>query len=82
MHESAYTLNTLFAQLGLEHSDTAIDSFIRSHAPLSSKQRLWEAPCWTESQAALLREELANDADWAEVIDQLNSLLRKPALRR
>lgn len=79
MHETAYTLNTPFAQLGLAHSDEAIDRFIRSHGPVPSHCRLWEAPCWNSAQAALLREELANDADWAEVIDQLNALLRKPA---
>lgn len=78
MHETAYTLSTLFAQLGLDHSDEAVDHFIRNHCPLPTHQRLWEAPCWNTSQSALLREELANDGDWAEVIDQLNTLLRKP----
>jgi hypothetical protein len=77
MHSTAYCLNTLFAQLGLDDSDAAIAQFIRQHAPIPISYRLWEAPCWNTGQAALLREELANDADWAEVIDQLNVLLRK-----
>jgi AraC-like DNA-binding protein len=78
MHTTAYSLSTLFAQLGLADSDSAIEQFIRQHGSLPSRYRLWEAPCWNTGQAALLREELANDADWAEVIDQLNILLRKP----
>lgn len=78
MHSTAYSLNTLFAQLGLDDSDVDIDRFIRLHAPIPMHFRLWEAPCWNTGQAALLREELANDADWAEIIDQLNALLRKP----
>lgn len=78
MRNAAYTLNTLFAQLGLDHSDEAVDHFIRTHGPVPSQLRLWEAPCWNPGQASLLREELANDADWAEVVDQLNALLRKP----
>ena len=39
---------------------------------------LADAPFWTPAQATLLREELLEDADWAEVIDQLNAALRAP----
>ena len=38
-------------------------------------QALSEAAFWTPAQAAFLREEILNDADWAEVIDQLNAEL-------
>ncbi|MBW4964577.1 DUF2789 family protein, partial [Sulfitobacter sp. CW3] len=31
---------------------------------------------WTDSQKAFLREEILDDADWAEVVDELNVLLR------
>ena len=44
-------MNTLFAQLGLDDSDAAIDTFIRQHAPIDAQLRLYEAPCWTPAQA-------------------------------
>ena len=37
---------------------------------------LADAPCWTPAQAAFLREEILEDADWAEVVDQLDARLR------
>jgi hypothetical protein len=36
---------------------------------------LSEAPFWTTAQASFLHEEILNDADLAEVIDQLNTRL-------
>jgi hypothetical protein len=45
------------------------------HSPLATYVLLSEAPFWTNAQAAFLREEILNDADWAEVIDQLNARL-------
>ncbi len=77
MYNTAYNLQTLFSQLGLDDSEAGIEHFIRIHSPIPTGCRLWDAPCWNAGQAALLREELANDADWAEVIDQLNVLLRR-----
>jgi hypothetical protein len=77
MHEPAYTINTLFAQLGLEGTDAAVDHFIRTHGPLPATVQLHEAPCWSPAQAKLLKEAVVNDADWAEVVDQLDALLRK-----
>ena len=38
---------------------------------------LADAFFWSPSQAELLREEILDDADWAEVVDQLDVLLRK-----
>lgn len=81
MHEPAYTINTLFAQLGLDGSDAAIDAFVRAHHPLPPTMALADAPCWTPAQAKLLSEAVCDDADWAPVVDQLDALLRKsPAL--
>jgi hypothetical protein len=45
------------------------------HSSLATYVLLSEAPFWTISQASFLREEILNDADWAEVIDQLNARL-------
>ncbi len=77
MHTPAYTLNTLFAQMGLESSDEAIDAFISTHGPIPGGIELCEAPCWNAAQAALLKEALVDDSDWAEVVDQLDALLHK-----
>ncbi|CAM5307740.1 DUF2789 domain-containing protein [Thauera mechernichensis] len=76
MDTGIHTLNDLFAQLGLPNSDAEINDFIRAHAPLPDFVKLADAPCWTPSQATFLREELAEDADWAELIDQLSAALR------
>lgn len=66
----------LFAQLGLPSDVPSIATFIQSHSPLDPGTRLEDAPFWTPAQAALLREQIVEDADWAEVVDQLNLALR------
>jgi hypothetical protein len=38
--------------------------------------RLADAPFWDKAQADFLRQQLLADADWVEVVDQLNLLLR------
>lgn len=75
MESTIHTLSNLFAQLGLPSGDDDIENFIKTHSHLATDLSLSEAPFWTPSQAAFLREEILNDADWAEVIDQLNALL-------
>lgn len=76
MEAALHTLPNLFAQLGLPAEPAAIDAFIQSHRPLPETVRLAQAPFWTPAQAAFLREEILEDADWVGVIDQLNGLLR------
>ncbi len=66
----------LFAQLGLPADDADIRRFIAAHAPLPDAMRLEDAPCWTPAQARLLRESLAQDADWATVVDRLSLAMR------
>ena len=73
---SFHHFSNLFAQLGLPDSPEQIKVFIQTHSPLSPDIRLEDASFWTPSQAALLREEIIEDADWAEVVDQLNAALR------
>lgn len=75
MEASLHTLNHLFTQLGLPASDAEIDSFIHKHRHLAGYISLADAPYWTPAQATFLREEILKDADWAEVIDQLNARL-------
>jgi len=77
MQQPAYTLNALFAQLGMDDSDAAVDHFIRANGPLPATLHIEEAPCWTPAQAKMLKESIMVDADWCEVVDQLDALLRK-----
>jgi hypothetical protein len=72
MESSIHTINNLFAQLGLPSDDMAIENFIKTHSQLPTNLSLSEAPFWTTAQATFLCEEIMKDADWAEVIDQLN----------
>ncbi|BBI69177.1 MULTISPECIES: DUF2789 domain-containing protein [Psychrobacter] len=69
--EPEYNMNELFAQLGLDSSDEAIDKFIADNQ-LSSEEKLIEANFWTDSQRMFLQEEWQNDAAWVETIDELN----------
>ena len=75
MEAPTHSLNNLFAQLGLASDDPAIEQFIKIHRPLTTSLVLSDAPFWTSAQASFLREEILKDADWAEVIDQLNAKL-------
>jgi hypothetical protein len=76
MHLDARTLRQLFAQLGLPDEQAAIDAFILSHSPLPGHVRLPDAPFWTTAQSQLLRAGVADDAEWAAVVDTLDSMLR------
>ncbi|AKJ97817.1 MULTISPECIES: DUF2789 domain-containing protein [Pseudomonas] len=77
MHTPIHPLSSLFKQLGLPDDAQGIDQFITSHSPLKPELHLADAFFWSEGQRQMLRDELLEDADWAEVIDQLDVLLRK-----
>ena len=76
METPIHDLPALFKQLGLANDTASIDAFIQPHAPLPAERKLSEAVFWSPAQAAFLREEILEDADWAEVVDQLNVRLR------
>ncbi|MDM0014944.1 DUF2789 domain-containing protein [Variovorax sp. J22P168] len=76
MDLSNHTMHDLFAQLGLPNTEADVQAFIARHRPLPEEVRLADAPFWTSAQGQFLREELKEDADWAEVVDQLNLALR------
>ncbi len=76
MDANVHTLDKLFAQLGLPAEPEAIDRFIASHRPLDNDIALYRAPFWNSAQRSFLKEEIIEDADWAGVIDELNSRLR------
>lgn len=70
-----HTLGNLFEQLGLSSDAESIEAFVALHRPLPNGMLLADAPFWTPAQAQFLREEIKRDADWAEVVDTLSSLL-------
>lgn len=76
MDTSRHNLTTLFKQLGLPCDESSIREFIRSHSPLPPDMPLHEAPFWSESQSRFLEEGLEDDSDWAEIIDELDTLMR------
>jgi hypothetical protein len=78
MDKAFHGFTALFAQLGLPSDSVRIRLFIQTHSPLNAATRLEDAHFWSEAQAALLKEELLQDSDWAEVIDRLSVALRGP----
>jgi hypothetical protein len=77
MDAPVHSTAQLFAQLGLPADPASIYRFIDQHRPLPDCVKLSEAPFWTPSQAAFLREGLQADADWAPIIDALNAALHE-----
>jgi len=70
-------MNDLFAQLGLPNEEADIRDFVASHRPLPADQRLADAPFWNEAQRSFLRSQFLEDAEWVELIDQLNGSLHE-----
>jgi hypothetical protein len=77
MEKPFHRFSELFAQLGLPSDEGAIRQFIERHAPVPAEVTIEDAPFWTAAQSRLLRELLTQDADWAEVVDQLNVALHR-----
>lgn len=75
MDSSHHSLSQLFDQLGLDSDAHSIEQFISQHR-LQGDTALSKANFWTTAQASFLRESYTQDADWVEVIDQLNQRLR------
>lgn len=80
MEKPYHRFSELFAQLGLPTDEASIRNFIERHAPIRPGMRLEEADFWSPSQSQLLRDLIAQDADWAEVADQLNAALHRPSV--
>ncbi len=68
-------LATLFHQLGLNTDTKAIDHFLKHHS-LKHHEKLENATFWNSAQRAFFVEEKQNDANWCEVIDELDARLR------
>ncbi|MBL4835605.1 MAG: DUF2789 domain-containing protein [Pseudomonas sp.] len=65
-------MQTLFEQLGLDGDEASIEAFIAEHYPMPDDVKLSEAPFWSPGQAAFLKEEIVEDAEWAPIVDELN----------
>ena len=76
MNATHHGFTELFAQLGLPTDEASIRHFISLHTPLPDAMRLEDAPFWSPAQSRLLRESLAQDSDWATVVDHLNVAMR------
>ncbi|MBI1752231.1 MAG: DUF2789 domain-containing protein [Acidobacteria bacterium] len=82
MEVHLHCMTHLFDQLGLASGREDIQAFLEFHRPLADHIRLSEAPFWSASQSALLREQVQQDADWVGVIDELNIRLRETTTNR
>lgn len=76
MDTSKHSLSTLFEQLGLASDDKSIEDFVARYSPLPREIALQDAPFWSESQSHFLEEGLEEDSDWAEIIDELDAMMR------
>ncbi|MEM5527307.1 DUF2789 domain-containing protein [Gammaproteobacteria bacterium AS21] len=76
MESPIHTIVSLFNQLGLDDTAEGIDNFIEINSPLPSTVMLHEADIWNTSQAAFLKQAVEEDADWAEIVNQLDTMLR------
>lgn len=70
-----YNMAVLFEQLGLSGESEQISKFLKEHR-LFDNQRIEQADYWTPSQAAFLQQAIADDSDWAELVDHLDAALR------
>lgn len=66
----------LFKQLGLGSSDEEMKQFVTQNRQRRDTALLHEASFWNKSQAAFLKQAIEEDADWAEIVDQLDVMLR------
>ncbi len=76
MESTQHSLSELFEQLGLSGKPQDIEQFVRQHQGELGRESLHQAPFWNDGQASFLRQAYEQDADWAELVDQLDVLLR------
>lgn len=70
-----HTLTTLFEQLGLSGTQGDMDTFFHNHH-LPENIQLHKANFWSESQKQFLEEGIADDGEWAIIIDEMSAMLR------
>ena len=74
LESSMHRLRDLFGQLGLPGDPASIEAFIAALRPPPAGVAFAESSFWAPSQVQFLREENAEDADWAEAVGALGSL--------
>lgn len=78
MLETVYCMEGLFDQLGLPSDQASIDDFIAKNQ-LPEGVKMTDASFWSPAQARFLCEGLAQNAEWAIVMDELNARLHTQA---
>lgn len=76
MYAPTHSIHSLFDQLGLDSSDQGINAFVAEHGSLAANVKLHQADFWTAAQGAFLQQMIDEDADWAEIVDELDARLR------
>ncbi len=78
METPIHPLSSLFKQLGLPDDAQGIDQFITSHSPLELMGCTWPMRfSGARASGKCCATRSSRMRDWAEVIDQLDVLLRK-----
>ena len=70
------SLESLFEQLGLDGDPRSRAHFVAENGPIPSAVLLADASFWNASQRAFTEESIAQDAEWAPVVGQLDALFR------
>ena len=76
MDTTPQDLSHLFEQLGLDNSEGSIDEFIANNQ-IAKNVLISQADFWNESQKSFLREAIEEDAQWSELIDHLDAMIRR-----
>ncbi|MEC4727033.1 DUF2789 domain-containing protein [Shewanella sp. D64] len=76
MDTTPQDLSHLFDQLGIDSSEENIDKFIADNQ-IPKNVLISQAVFWSESQKSFLREAIDEDAQWSELIDHLDALIRR-----
>jgi len=76
METPIHFIASLFDQLGLDSTEEGINNFIEKNGPLPGNIELHKAYFWNTSQASFLKQMLDEDADWVEIVNQLDVMLR------
>ncbi|MFT5599131.1 MAG: hypothetical protein ACI9V8_001135 [Urechidicola sp.] len=76
METPIHSIVTLFDQLGLDSSEQGVNKFIEENGQLLGIKELHKAGFWNASQASFLKQALDEDADWVEIVNQLDVMLR------
>lgn len=76
MEQHIHDIGSLFEQLGMDNSVEAINEFINKNNPVPGYVELHHAGFWNTAQSSFLKQAIDEDADWAQVVDQLDAMLR------